>query len=557
MTANDETTPLLENRDENERDRGQEHEQKDVKTPFFGPATIVLMAGFLISLSFSYTQTPILYSFHLMVCEEFYKHAPPYDGTGDRCARNEVDAGAAMQFSIMAAATIVCGITNLFFAGWEMRKYGPKKALAIQTFFPAIRVTIQALSLFVGARNGLIIMQLSQLMGIWGGPVGYILILNTIVAEITEPAGRTAMFGRLQGVLMLGTSLGYMLGGILAEEVGITTPFEVAGVSFLVSTACVLSFLPYIDPKTLSDDQTPKAKGPLSFLAPLKNLGPQKIRLRDGRIISHYGILFLALGIFTGVLATGYAPTLIQMYSMAAFQFTSANNSLLMSVNCLVRGLFLMFVFPRIIARGRKFYKTDDESHPETSPESPSPSPLPTEPRDIDPVPAIVADQEEPTKPPKPATVTEGAGFDLFFLRASLLVDGFITVSSAFATQGWHLYLVGTLLPLASGSAPASKGVLTEMVPSNRKADALQAMTLVEYSATLTTLGMFGFIFSSFADIGKSYLTFYCNAAVAIVGVGLLLFARFPPSGSEMVYGDDETSSRSESDASERVAYED
>jgi hypothetical protein len=50
------------------------------------------------------------------------------------------------------------------------------------------------------------------------------------------------------------------------------------------------------------------------------------------------------------------------------------------------------------------------------------------------------------------------------------------------------------------------------MVPANRKIEALQAMTLVEYSATLTTMGVFGFIFSSFADIGKSYLTFYCNA---------------------------------------------
>jgi hypothetical protein len=50
------------------------------------------------------------------------------------------------------------------------------------------------------------------------------------------------------------------------------------------------------------------------------------------------------------------------------------------------------------------------------------------------------------------------------------------------------------------------------MVPPNLKADALQAMTLVEYSATLTTMGLFGFIFSSFADVGKSYLTFYCNA---------------------------------------------
>ncbi|KAI3333718.1 hypothetical protein F4824DRAFT_490658 [Ustulina deusta] len=526
MASNGETTPLL-------RDGEYEGTKLKLKTSsFFSPATLILFGGFIISLSFSYTQTPMLYTFHLMACEEFYKHAPPYEGTGDRCARNEIDASAATQVAIMGCATVLCGITNLFVAGWEMRKYGPKKALAIQTFFPAIRVVIQTSSLFIGARTGLIIMQLSQLTGVWGGPAGYILILNTIVAEITEPAGRTAMFGRLQGVLMLGVSLGLIVGGILAEEFGIETPFEFAAVSFLVCTTYVLSFVPYIDPKDLSsDDSHPKGKGLMGFLGPLKVLGPQKMRLADGRAKKHYGILFLASGIFTGVLATGYAPTLIQMYSMSAFGFTSTNNSLLMSVNCLVRGLFLMFVFPQIISFGRRAFKQSDLPLPDTPPDSP----LPTHPRDIDPLPAIVADQEEPAKPPAPVAVTQGAGFDLFFLRGSLLIDGVITASSAFAAQGWHMYLVGSLLPLASGSAPAAKGVLTEMVPPNRKADALQAMTLVEYSATLTTMGVFGFIFSSFADIGKSYLTFYCNAAVAIVGVLILLLSRFPPPGSEMI----------------------
>ncbi|TGJ82169.1 hypothetical protein E0Z10_g6617 [Xylaria hypoxylon] len=533
MASNGETTPLL-----GEREYEATKTKTKSKSPFFSPATLILFGGFIISLSFSYTQTPLLYTFRVMVCEEFYKHAPPYEGTGDRCARNEIDAGAAAQIAIMGAATILCGITNLFFAGWEMRKYGPKKALAIQTFFPAIRVVIQAASLFIGARTGLIIMQLSQLTGVWGGPAGYILILNTIVAEITEPADRTAMFGRLQGVIMLGISSGFMVGGIVAEKFGIEKPFELASVSFLACTAYVLTFVPYIDPKDLSsDDKSPRAKGPMGFLGLLKVLGPQKMRLADGRTAKHYGIFFLAFGIFTGVLATGYAPSLIQMYSISAFEFTSTNNSLLMSVNCLVRGLFLMFVFPHIISYGRLAFKTTDVPLSDTAPESP----LPTHPHDIDPMPAIVADQEEPTKPPGPVSVTQGAEFDLFFLRWSFLIDGIITTSSAFATQGWHMYIVGSLLPLASGSAPAAKGILTEMVPANRKADALQAMTLVEYSATLTTMGVFGFIFSSFADVGKSYLTFYCNAAVAVVAVLILLFARFPPLGSEMIVDDTET----------------
>ncbi|KAI0465870.1 hypothetical protein F4859DRAFT_507772 [Xylaria cf. heliscus] len=527
MAADDETSPLL-----GERECEATKTEVKSKPALFSQATLVLLTGFIISLSFSYTQTPLLYTFRVMACDEFYKHAPPYEGDGDRCARNEVDASAASQIAIMGGATVLCGISNLFVAGWEMRKYGPKKALAIQTFFPAIRVVIQATALFIGARAGIIIMQLSQLTGVWGGPAGYILILNTIVAEITEPSGRTAMFGRLQGVLMLGVALGLIVGGVVAEKFGIKTPFELAGVSFLTSTAIVLSFVPYIDPKDLSsDDQNPKSKGFFGFLSPLKVLGSQDMKLANGRTIKHYGICFLALGIFAGVLATGYAPTLIQMYSMTVFSFTSTNNSLLMSVNCLVRGLFLMFVFPRIISHGRLAFKTEDVSEPET----PADPFLPTEPLDIDPLPAAIGDQEEPAKPPKPVGVTQGAGFDLFFLRWSLLVDGIITASSAFATEGWHMYLVGSLLPLASGSAPAAKGVLTEMVPANRKADALQAMTLVEYSATLTTMGLFGFIFSSFADIGKSHLTFYCNAAVAIVGVTILLFSRFPPPGSEII----------------------
>ncbi|KAI1170083.1 major facilitator superfamily domain-containing protein [Nemania sp. FL0916] len=525
MAVDDETTPLL-------GEREAEVAKNKSKPSLFSASTLILFAGFIISLSFSYTQTPMIYTFHVMVCEEFYKHAPPYEGTGDRCARNEIDGAAATQVAIMGSATILCGITNLFVAGWEMRHYGPKKALAIQTFFPAIRVAIQTTSLFIGARAGIIIMQLSQLTGVWGGPAGYILILNTIVAEITDPAGRTAMFGRLQGVLMLGVSLGLIVGGIVAEKFGIEKPFELASISFLVCTAYVLSFVPYIDPKSLSSDESrPKPKGPLGFLSPLKVLGPQKLILASGQIVKHYGILFLALGVFTGVLATGYAPTLIQMYSMTVFGFTSTNNSLLMSLNCLVRGLFLMFAFPRIIARGRLAFKNDDAPPSNTPPESP----LPTEPHDIDPLPPAGPDQEEPVKPPKPVAVVQGAGFDLFFLRWSLLIDGIITASSAFANQGWHLYLVGSLLPLASGSAPAAKGVLTEMVPPKNKADALQAMTLVEYSATLTTMGLFGFIFSSFAEIGQSYMTFYCNAAVAIVGVLVLLFSRFPPPNSDIM----------------------
>jgi hypothetical protein len=54
------------------------------------------------------------------------------------------------------------------------------------------------------------------------------------------------------------------------------------------------------------------------------------------------------------------------------------------------------------------------------------------------------------------------------------------------------------------------------MCSSAERADALQAMTLVENVAMLLTLGLFGFVFSAFSAIGKAYLTFYCNAVCAL-----------------------------------------
>lgn len=50
------------------------------------------------------------------------------------------------------------------------------------------------------------------------------------------------------------------------------------------------------------------------------------------------------------------------------------------------------------------------------------------------------------------------------------------------------------------------------MCPKSQRADALNAVTLVENIARLATLGLFGFVFAALSEIGKSYLTFFCNA---------------------------------------------
>jgi hypothetical protein len=53
----------------------------------------------------------------------------------------------------------------------------------------------------------------------------------------------------------------------------------------------------------MSDRKTkkPGQQGVSGFLAPLKVLVPQRLRLADGRLTKHYGVIFLGCGVFIGV----------------------------------------------------------------------------------------------------------------------------------------------------------------------------------------------------------------------------------------------------------------
>lgn len=53
---------------------------------------------------------------------------------------------------------------------------------------------------------------------------------------------------------------------------------------------------------------------------------------------------------------------------------------------------------------------------------------------------------------------------------------------------------------------------MTEMCSASTRADALNALTLVENIARLATQGLFGFAFAALAQIGKPHLTFFANA---------------------------------------------
>lgn len=439
-------------------------------TQVFGPINTikVLFAGFLISTAFSFTQVSIFYVFHLMECEIYYESHPPFTGPGDRCAVNQIAARTATQFSILGMSTTFCGTINLFITGWTVKKWGPRFALFLQTLIPAIRTCCQIVGIIAGGEACITIIQSTQLITILGGPAGYILVVNTIAGEVVEPMQRTAVFGQLQGCIMLGQAIGLFLGGFVGDSYGIRMPFNVAFFLLLTSSIYAGLVLPYISPESLSDRKS--EKGVSGFLAPLKIMAPQRVRYASGRVGKHYGVLFLCCGIFLGVLATGYAPLLIQMYATAYFDFSQGDNGWLMSGNALMRSFFLFFIFPRIISVGRKWWVAREKASTGSTTKKPAavlPKPkrrrsssynddgeqrnslarIPSRPEEIEaPMAGNRADQEEPTPAPqqsgdRPEEERAACRFDLFFLRWSLLVDGLLTVGAALCTSKWQVFL--------------------------------------------------------------------------------------------------------------------
>lgn len=413
-----------------------------------------------------------------MTCEEYYKTHSPFDGPGDRCSVAEIEASTAKAVSLLGTTTTIFGVINLIWAGWTIKRFGVKAALIQQTIWPAVRLCCQVVAVTIGAKEGMMMIQITQFICALGGPAGYLLALNTYANKCAKPEKRTAVFGQLQGAVMFGTAFGYFFGGVSGDYFGIRKPFEIAFFLMIGATFYSLLFLPYIAP--LKGEKMEQKKSLASIFGAGKLFVPTKIRLANGKTKRYWGVFLLGAGVFWGVLATGFIPILIQMYATNAFGFRPTENGYLMSFNSLIRGCFLTFVFPKIISAGRKWYSSD-KAPVEGREES-----IPTSAQALESVPGLESEQEPP-KVPNPVDKSHGSAFDLFFLKWSLVVDCVLTGSATFSRQGWHIYLAAFLLPLASGSAPAAKGVMMEMCDPSQRDDALSAITLVEMIATLST----------------------------------------------------------------------
>ncbi|KAI1170976.1 major facilitator superfamily transporter [Nemania sp. FL0916] len=546
--ARDENTPLLGAGSNGHRDASPVQAKAATtatavpSTGIFSPANRILLAGFLMSFTLGITQVPIVYVFRLMECDIFYSNNSPWTGPADeRCHRREIDAGTARQFSVLGMSTSLSGVCNLFICGYFIRLWGPRWAFVSQTSLLSLRVSTQLLGVTVGGRTGELIFQIFQTIGIVGGPRGYKLVLNTAVGETVAAKDRTAVFGRLQGAIMLGTAFGYLLGGVLANNYGVRRPFETAFFLYIASTLYGAFFLP-TKPSTETQGQKQSGRGPGGFFAPLKVIVPHKYRLASGQVVKNYGLIYLALGIFLGVFASGYAPLLLQMYATSVFHFNTTENGYLMFSISFIRGLFLLFLFPKIIAMGRIWFNAGPRPGQKTEGRPEDDAAVPTNPEGF----AAPEGGEVPQEPePEPEPNAEhdpdfeeedaGSGFDLLFVRWSLVVDSLVTLFAGFSSAGWQVYLAGFLLPFASGSAPAAKGVMTELCPPHQRSAAIGAITLVESSAMLVTQGLFGLIFAAFAEMGRPSLTFFCNAGIAILGFTVLFMARLPPVDSKRI----------------------
>lgn len=109
-----------------------------------------------------------------MTCDAYYETHPPFEGPQSRrCSRPEIDSATATQVSILGMSTSLCGIINLILCGAFIKRFGTKWGFISQTGVLAIRVSCQVLSVAVGGRAGIIWMQATQLIGIIGGPRGY------------------------------------------------------------------------------------------------------------------------------------------------------------------------------------------------------------------------------------------------------------------------------------------------------------------------------------------------------------------------------------------------
>lgn len=161
------------------------------------------------------------------------------------------------------------------------------------------------------------------------------------------------------------------------------------------------------------------------------------------------------------------------------FSFGTKQNGWLIFTYSMLRGVFLTFAFPKLIAVGRRWTSRREEETRRTV-ENAERQPLL---QNTDPA----GERPDADVKHKRDTFT----FDLTYTRFSLVADGLLTLLCTFVHKGWQMYLVAAILPFAAGTGSAAKGTILQMVGSSassaERTDALAGVSLVENMARLST----------------------------------------------------------------------
>ncbi|CAD6580355.1 MAG: hypothetical protein TREMPRED_002714 [Tremellales sp. Tagirdzhanova-0007] len=486
--------------------------------PRFPPIRRVFFVSFFISMTFAFTQTSLLYAFHDMTCDEYYR-SHTWNGIGDRCSSGPIDAETAKDIALMASVTTGSSIVNLFVTGMCIKRFGVKTAMFQQTVWASMRNVTQIIALRIGAQTGKRIIQTTQLFNILGSGGGYLLAANAFVAAIVPAEQRTSQFGVLGGVGMLGNAAGYTFGGLVDSYFGHIVPVEVTFILLVSVTIFGSLFLPYIAPTSAISKDGGSAKNS-GILTPLKLFMPRR---------GNQSLFLLGAGAFCSVLATGYVSIGLQLFAQNRYAFRPVQSGLMLSLTLLVKAFFLSICFPRIISSGRRWLSRSSTSSPTVR----STADRPDDPSQSDPTDAISSVTHDSAI--SPVDARHGSTFDLFFLQWSIFLDGVLTALVTLSSRGWHMFIAAIVIPFASGTGAAAKGLALDFVAPEDRADALSGIALIEKVAQISTIAIFGYVFAAFSEIGHAEYVFTVNGGIAMISFFILFFVRMPrvPGGEQ------------------------
>lgn len=77
----------------------QDTQTKVLQKTWFTPLRRILLVVFSLSFTFGLTNTPMLYAYRVLTCQEYYLHHEPYQGDGDQCAIPPIDVQTAKAVS--------------------------------------------------------------------------------------------------------------------------------------------------------------------------------------------------------------------------------------------------------------------------------------------------------------------------------------------------------------------------------------------------------------------------------------------------------------------------